>query len=180
MERDSERSRTYAAEDAAFAGTFLVERPGFGTLARLIGEVTCSPFWRRSLRLDGAPEVRMKQVGVAGGSWSDRQRLIRLSHDSSWLVAVHELAHCVHSWVGVDAHRDAPHGSRFRGFEVLCLEAVFGGEPASLLADRFAGFGLAVDVPDVVLPVSPVVVLPGLVPAVRRGWAPSTPQPRRL
>jgi hypothetical protein len=122
----------------------------------------------------------MKQAGLAGGSWSDRRRLIRLSHDASWLVAVHELAHCVHSWVSVDAYRDAPHGRVFRGFEVLCLAAVFGDEPASLLADRFAGYGLLVDVPEVVLPVVPVMVLPGLVPAVRQGWGSTSTQPIRL
>lgn len=148
MSRDTGRRSVYVAEDAAFAGTPLVEAPGVEVLASALSLLFESPWWAahdlpvpavafRAGRNDGF--VRRGRRPAAGDDTAGRQaKLVSLGTEATWHVASHEIAHLI------TRSDDRIHGAAFRGGHLAVVSAVFGRDCAHELRNSYERFGLEI------------------------------------
>jgi hypothetical protein len=162
--RDAKRSDVYLAEEVAFDGTVLADRPGGAALRGAVEGVLASAWWRSNV---GDPSaVRRVTVRSASDShWAASTGTLALDPGESWFVVTHELAH-VAAGVGHEVH-----GPAWRGWDEALVSAVFGADLAALLRASFDRFALPVAVPSLAVPATP---LHPIVPPqpVRGGWRP--------
>jgi hypothetical protein len=138
--RDTKRSDTYAAEDAAFEGTVLEAKPGGPALEGATATILGSSWWRTNV---GDPAtVRRIQVRTASDShWAAGTGTLAIDPAEPWYVVTHELAHVAAGAVG------EIHGASWRGWNVALVGATFGEPFGRLLADSFTRFELPADAP---------------------------------
>jgi hypothetical protein len=167
--RDTRRSDTYAAEDAAFEGTVLEAKPGGPTLEGAATTILASAWWRTNV---GDPAVvRRIQVRTALDShWSPHSATLAIDPGEPWYVITHELAHVAAGTSG--STEEEVHGPRWRGWNVALVEAAFGEPFARLLAASWGRFELAADAPTTAPPPAALITLPSVGPT-RGGWRPA-------
>lgn len=136
--RDSERSRCYAAEDAAFGGTTLTTDLDHRSVVALVASVTHQRWWRQ---LEVPDPVVTTARADARRSSADGTTIRIAPGGRQALTVVHELAH--HLTIGL-AHPDPGHGPWFRAAELELVGLVAGERSRGHLTDAFATHRLTV------------------------------------
>jgi hypothetical protein len=98
--RDSQRSKAYAAERRAFPEMFTKE---FDDLQKEIDRVTGSKFWRKLLKINGNPYLKITAVrATRRRAWATRWQVAIPKRMRSYSLLYHELAHAAvgrfHGW----------------------------------------------------------------------------------
>ena len=138
--RDSQRSETYAAADAAFTGTLAEVWVGYDSLCHIAALVSQSPWWQANAAHDSVTVYRGSPRATRSTA---RGQVIEIAAGAEDLhTLTHELAHvAIASWHGHDA--------TFRGMFVQLAGLVCGAEARDNLQESFRAHRLAVDqVPD--------------------------------
>lgn len=141
--RDSTRSRTYAAEEAAFAHTLYHERLGMHGATRLARMLAAEPWWMKlGIDFEVVATRRESTRSFARYGGEDAPDQIRLSiGGENAATLAHECAHLVvinHS-PGVAAH-----GPEFRTALLDVATVLLGTTGREMLADAFAQDRLSV------------------------------------
>ncbi len=160
--RDSRRSAAYLAEEIAFDGTVLAERPGGPSLHGALETVLASQWWRAQVGDPAA--VRRIHVRTATDShWAPSAGTLAIDPDEAWFVVTHELAHVA---AGIT---DEVHGPGWRGWNAIVVEAVFGEAFGGRLISVFGQFDLPANRPECAPPPAPLVHVAAQLPR-RGGW----------
>ena len=164
--RDARRGDAYLAEELAFEGTTLGERPGGPALRAAAQAALTSGWWRAEV---GDPAlVRRVHVRSAGDShWAPSTGTLAVDPAESWFVVTHELAHVA------DCGGGAVHGARWRGWDVVLTAAVFGEAFGRRLARSFADLGLEIEPMSSVPPPEPLWPVVAADRSRRGGWRPA-------
>lgn len=147
--RDVDAQAVYAAEQRAFAGSFLAEHRGASALCEDTHAVMDSLWWTMTFgtRRCGVEPVQNNEPHSACLTLGGAVIEIRYAHTDERFTIAHELAHASTS---IRRLSGPAHGHAFRTWYVALISVAFGEDWADRLIMEFTATGLSIgELPEV-------------------------------